>query len=105
MNMSVERQGVANQTNYDPILFLENGVMVWLICDSLPFYVHVHICSPSHTDEEYKTNVDSETVGLRLLIKGLIVPVRLWILSYSLTLLLFFFKAKQRQKLSRQSVG
>ena len=26
-------------------------------------------------------NVDSETVSIRLLIKGLIVPARLWILS------------------------
>ena len=27
-------------------------VMIWLICDSLPFYAHVHTCSPSYTDEE-----------------------------------------------------
>ena len=47
----------------------------------LPFYAHVHTCSPSYTDEEYKTNVDSETVCLRLLIIGLIVPIRLCILS------------------------
>ena len=49
--------------------------MIWLICDSLPFYAHVHTCSPSYTDEELKTNVDSETVCLRLLIKSLIVPI------------------------------
>ena len=52
-----------------------------LICVSLPFYAHVHTCSPSYTDVEQKTNVDSETVRLRLLIKGLIVPVRLCTLS------------------------
>ena len=51
--------------------------MIWLICDFLPFYAHVHTCSPSYTDEEQKANVDSETVCLRLLIKGLIVPIRL----------------------------
>ena len=56
--------------------------MIWLICDSLPFYAHVHPCSPSDTDEEYKTNVDSETVCLRLLIKGFIVPIRLCILFH-----------------------
>ena len=55
--------------------------MIWLICNFLPFYAHVHTCSPSYTDEEYKTNVDSETVCLRLLIIGLIVPIRLCILS------------------------
>ena len=49
--------------------------MIWLICDSLLFYAHVHTCSPSYTDEELKTNVDSETVCLRLLIKSLIVPI------------------------------
>ena len=27
-------------------------VLIWLICDSLPFYAHVHTCSPSYTDEE-----------------------------------------------------
>ena len=55
--------------------------MIWLICNFLPFYAHVHTCSPSYTAEELKTNVDSETVCLRLLIKGLIVPIRLCILS------------------------
>ena len=56
--------------------------MIWLICDFLPFYAGVHTCcSPSYTDEEQKTNVDSETVCLRLLIKRWIVPIRLWILS------------------------
>ena len=49
--------------------------MIWLICGSLPFYAHVHTCSRSYIDEEKKTNVDSETVWLRLLTKGLIVPV------------------------------
>ena len=43
--------------------------MIWLICDSLPFYAHVHTCSPSYTDEELKTNIDSETAYLGLLIK------------------------------------
>ena len=44
--------------NYLVILWLlyifgkKNCVMIWLICDSLPFYAHVHICSPSYTDEE-----------------------------------------------------
>ena len=55
--------------------------MIWLICDSLPFYAHVHTCSPSYTDEEYKMNVDFETVCLMLLIKGLIMPITLLILS------------------------
>ena len=55
--------------------------MIWLICDSLSFYAHVHICSPRYTDEEQKTKVDSETVCLRLLIKGLVVPIRLYVLS------------------------
>ena len=56
--------------------------MIWLFCDSLPVYAHVHhTCSPSYTDEEEKTNVDSQTVCLRLLIKGLIVPIGLWKLS------------------------
>ena len=59
----------------------KNCVMIWLICNFLPFYAHVHTCSPSYTDEEYKTNVDSETVCLRLLIIGLIVPIRLCIQS------------------------
>ena len=57
--------------------------MIWLICDSLPFYAHVHTC-PSYTDEELKTNVDSETVCLKLLIKSLIVPIGLCILSKAL---------------------
>ena len=56
----------------------KNCVMIWLICDSLPFYAHVHTCSLSYTEE---TNVDSETVCLRLLINGLIVSIRLCILS------------------------
>ena len=30
----------------------KNGVMIRLICDSLPFYAQVHTCSPSYTDEE-----------------------------------------------------
>ena len=34
--------------------------MIWLICDSLPFYAHVHTCSPSYSDEEQKANVDSK---------------------------------------------
>ena len=55
--------------------------MIRLICDFLLFYTHVHTCSPSCTDEEQKTKVDSETECLRLLIKGLIVPIRLCILS------------------------
>ena len=55
--------------------------MIWLIWDSLPFYAHVHTRSPNYTDEDQKTNVDSETVCLRLLIKGLVVPIRLWIMS------------------------
>ena len=59
----------------------KNCVMIWLICNFLPFYARVHTCSPGYTDEEYKTNVDSETVCLRLLIIGLIVPIRLCILS------------------------
>ena len=34
-------------------LFLfELCVMIWLICGSLPFYTHVHTCSPSYPDEE-----------------------------------------------------
>ena len=28
------------------------GKKLWLICDSLPFYAHVHTCSPSYADEE-----------------------------------------------------
>ena len=56
--------------------------MIWLIYDSLPCYAHVHICSPSYTDEEKKTNVDDyETACLMLLIKGLVVPIRLGLLS------------------------
>ena len=55
--------------------------MICLICDSLPFYAPVHTCSPSRTDEESKTNVDSETVCLGLLIIDLIVPIRHCILS------------------------
>ena len=47
----------------------------------MPFYAHVHTCSPSCTDEEKKTNVDSAAVCLRLLIIGMIVPIRLCILS------------------------
>ena len=58
---------------------IKNG-MIWLICDSLSFYAHVHICSPSYTDEEYRTNVDCEAVCVRLLIKGLIVSIRICIL-------------------------
>ena len=27
-------------------------LMIWLTCDSLSFYAHVHICSPSYTDEK-----------------------------------------------------
>ena len=46
-----------------------------------PLRLCSYTCSPSYTDEEEKTNVDSETVCLRLLIKGLIVPIRLSILS------------------------
>ena len=30
----------------------KNCVMIWLICNFLPFYAHVHTCSPSYTDEE-----------------------------------------------------
>ena len=55
--------------------------MIWLIHNLLPFYGHVHICSPSYTDEEEKTIVNFKTVCLRLLIKGLIVLIRLWTLS------------------------
>ena len=31
------------------LYFLEkkNYVMIWLICDSLPFYAHAYTCSPS----------------------------------------------------------
>ena len=66
----------------DYLIFLgKKCVMIWLICDSLSFYAHVHTCSPSYTDEEQKTNVDSETLCFRLLIKGVIVPIRLRILS------------------------
>ena len=54
--------------------------MIWLICDSLLFYAHVYICSPSYTDEESKTNIDSETVMSSAVIKDLMVPTRLWIL-------------------------
>ena len=63
----------------------KNCVMIWLIWDSLPFYAHVHTFSPTYTDEEQKTNIDSKTVCVRLLIKGLIVPIRLC----SLLLLIF----------------
>ena len=68
--------------------------MIWLICDSLPFYAHVHNCSPSYNDEKYKTIVDSETVCLLLLIKGLIVPIRLWILSIAYHEINFLHKSK-----------
>ena len=52
--------------------------MIWLICDFSPFCARGHTCcSPSYTDEEQKTNVNSETESLRLLIKGLIVPIGL----------------------------
>ena len=47
----------------------------------LAFYAHVHTCSPSYTDEKKKTNVDSKTVCLRLLMIRLIVLIRLCILS------------------------
>ena len=59
----------------------KNCVMILLICDSIRFYAHVHICSPSCTEEEQKTNVDSKMVCFRLLIIGLIAPIRLWLLS------------------------
>ena len=60
------------------------SVIIWLVCDCLPFYAHADTCSPSYTDEEQKANVDSETVCLRLLIIGLIVLLRLWVLSIEL---------------------
>ena len=76
------RQAIGNyvELNYynclllccDYLLFSEKKcTMIWLICDSLPFYAHVHTCSPSYTEEEQKTNVESETACLRLLIKSL----------------------------------
>ena len=55
--------------------------MIWLIYDFLLSYAHVLANSPRYTDEEQNANADSETVCLRLLIKGLIVPIRLWMLS------------------------
>ena len=59
------------------------SVIVWLICDCLPFYAHVDTCNPSYTDEEQKANVDSETVCLVLL--------RLWVLSIELYFLVHVF--------------
>ena len=61
-------------------------VMIWFVFDSLLFYVHAYTCSPSYTDEERKTNVDSETACFRLLIKGLIVPIKTLCTVYSLIL-------------------
>ena len=61
--------------------WIKKSVMIWLICDFLLFYAHVHTCCPSYTDEEQETNVDSETVCPRLLIIGLVVHIKLCILS------------------------
>ena len=47
--------------------------MISLIRDSLPFYARVHTSCPSYTDEDEKTLLDSETVLLKLFIKGLII--------------------------------
>ena len=44
MNMSVER--------YEHLGNKKKSVMIWLICDYLSFYAHVHTCSPSYTDEK-----------------------------------------------------
>ena len=57
----------------------------------MPLYAHVDTCSPSYTDEEQKTNVDSETECLRLLIIGLIVLLRLWVVSIELYFQVHFF--------------
>ena len=43
----------------------KRSALIWLICDSLPFYAHVHTCSPNCTDEEEKKKVDSQTVCLK----------------------------------------
>ena len=63
--------------------------MIWLIYDFLSFYAHVHACSPSYTDKERKKIVDFKTVCLRLLIEGLIVPLRLWMLPIAFCQILF----------------
>ena len=49
--------------------------MISLIRDSLPFYTRVHTSSPSYTDEDEKTLLDSETVLLKLFIKDLIISI------------------------------
>ena len=50
------------------------------------FYAHTHTYSSGYTYEKQKTKVNSEKVCLRLLIIGLIVPLRLWtIISFLLT--------------------
>ena len=79
--------------------------MIWLTCDSLPFYAHAHTCSPSYTDEEQKTNVDSEIVCLRLLIKGLIVPIKLCMLSIHLILNLLVVDCVLVQLLVVHTIG
>ena len=63
--------------------------MICLVCHFLPFYAHVHTCNFSYSDEKQKTKVDSETVCFRLLLKGLIVVLRLWILSLGGQLLFY----------------
>ena len=69
MNMSVKRRQLSKACYWElfciellelffvilRLLYIfgeKNWVMIWLICDSLPFYAHVHTCSPSCTDEE-----------------------------------------------------
>ena len=50
---------------------------------------------PIYTDEEQKTNVDSKTVYLRLLIIGLIVLLRLGVVSIELYFQVHFFYKNQ----------
>ena len=54
MNMSVERQRIANSfvNRKFCVKIAKNRKKYRKICDSLPFYAHVHTCSPSYTDEE-----------------------------------------------------
>ena len=54
-------------------------MLIWLICDSLPFYAHLHTGSLTVVilKRNKKRYVNSETVCLVLLIKNLIVSIRL----------------------------
>ena len=57
---------------------------------------------PSYTDEELQTNVDSETVCLRLLIIGLIVPIKLCLLTIAYYELVLFATERRNTESSIQ---